>query len=92
MLRFGRSPFVLRETDRSRLTSGPSLNPRVGLEPPVPLAPRQPHPVDRLASDQPARELPGAAAEAAFTSAAQHNSAEAAQRLVEAVLRRHRRS
>jgi len=31
MLRFARCPFVLRETDRSRLTSGPSLNPRVGL-------------------------------------------------------------
>ena len=61
-------------------------------EPPVPLAPRQPHPVDRLASDQPAWELPGVAAEAVFTPAAEHNSAEAAQRLVEAVLlRRHRR-
>jgi len=43
-----------------------------------------PRPVDRLASDQPARELPGAAAEAVFTPAAE------AQRLVEALLlRRH---
>src|SRR6516165_3478771 len=49
-------------------------------EPPVP------RPVDRLASDQPAREttrrasreprLPGAAAEAVFTPAAEHSSAE----------------
>ena len=48
--------------------------------------------VDRLASDQRAREpqLPGAAAEAMFTPAAEHNSAEAAQRLVEAVLLRRR--
>ena len=67
----------------------------------VPLAPRQSRPVDRLASDQPARETapraareprpPGAAAEAVFTPGAEHNSAEAAQRLVEAVLLRSRR-
>jgi hypothetical protein len=54
-----------------------------------------------LASDQPARETvpraarepcpPGAAAEAVFTPAAEHNSTEAAQWLVEAVLRRHRK-
>ena len=49
-----------------------------------------PRPVDRLASDQPARELPGAAAETVFTPAAEHNSADAAQRLVEAVLLRRR--
>ena len=56
-------------------------------EPPVPSS------VDRLASDQRAREpqLPGAAAETVFTPAAEHNSAEAAQRLVEAVLLRSRR-
>ena len=70
-------------------------------EPPVPLAPRQPRPVDPLSSDQPARETapraarepcpPGAAAEAVFTPAAEHNSTEAAQWLVEAVLRRHRK-
>ena len=70
-------------------------------EPPVPLAPRQPRPVDPLASDQPARETapraareprpPGAAAEAVFTPAAEHNSTEAAQRLIEAVLRSHRK-
>ena len=69
-------------------------------EPPVPLAPRQPRPVDRLASDQPARETapfaarepqpPGAAAEAMFTPAAEYNSTETAQRLVEAVLLRRR--
>ena len=61
-------------------------------EPPVPLAPRQPRPVDRLVSDRPARErqLSSAAAEMVFTPAAEHNSAEAAQRLVEAVLLRHR--
>jgi hypothetical protein len=53
-------------------------------EPPVP---RQ---VDRLVSDQPARELPGAAAEAVFTPAAEHSSAEATQRLVEAMLLRRR--
>jgi len=70
-------------------------------EPPVPIAPRQSRPVDKLASDQPPREMaprsarephpPGAAAEAVFTPAAEHNSAEAAQRLVEAVLLRSRR-
>jgi hypothetical protein len=70
------------------------------VEPLVPLAPRQPRPVDRLAADQPAREtaprasrepqLPGAAAETMFTPAVEHNSAEAAQRLVEAVLLRRR--
>ena len=62
-------------------------------EPPVPLAPRQPRPVDRLVSDRPARErqLSSAAAEMVFTPAAEHNSAEAAQRLVEAVLLRSRR-
>ena len=70
-------------------------------EPPVPLvAPRQPRPVVRLASDQPARETapfaarepqpPGAAADAMFTPAAEYNSAETAQRLVEAVLLRRR--
>ena len=69
-------------------------------EPPVPLAPRQPRPVDRLASDQLAREtaprasreppLPSAGAETAFTPAAEQNSAEATQRLVEAVLLRRR--
>ena len=48
-------------------------------EPPVP------RPVDRLASDQPARELPGAAAEAVFTPAAE------AQRLVEELLLRRAR-
>jgi hypothetical protein len=70
-------------------------------EPPVPLAPRQPRPVDRLASDQPARETapfasrepqpPGAAAEAVFSPAADHNSAETTERLVEAVLGRYRK-
>ena len=65
-------------------------------EPPVP------RPVDRLASDQPARETapfaarepqpPGAAADAMFTPAAEYNSAETAQRLVEAVLLRRRQS
>jgi hypothetical protein len=51
-----------------------------------------PRPVDRLASDQPVREpqLPGAAAPPVFIPAAEHNSAEAAQRLVEAVLLRRR--
>ena len=51
-----------------------------------------PRSVDRLASDQRAREpqLPGAAAEAVFTPAAEQNSSEAAQRLVEAVLLRRR--
>ena len=49
-----------------------------------------PRSVDRLASDQRPRELPGAAAEAVFTPAAEHNSADAAQRLVEAVLLRRR--
>jgi hypothetical protein len=44
-----------------------------------------PRPVDRLASDQPARELPGAAAEAVFTPAAE------AQRLVEELLLRRAR-
>jgi flagellar biogenesis protein FliO len=50
-----------------------------------------PRSVDRLASDQRAREpqLPGAAAEAVFTPAAEHSSAEATQRLVEAMLPRH---
>jgi hypothetical protein len=60
-------------------------------EPPAPLAPRQPRPVDRLASDQPARELPGAAAAAVFTPAAEHNSPETTERLVEAALRRYRK-
>jgi hypothetical protein len=61
-------------------------------EPSIPLAPRQPRPGDRLESDQPAREpqLPGAAAPPVFTPAAEHNSAEATQRLVEAVLLRRR--
>ena len=59
-------------------------------EPPVPLAPRQPRPVDPLASDQPARELPGAATEALFTPAAEQNSRETTERLVEAALRRYR--
>ena len=56
-------------------------------EPPVPLAPRQ-----RLVSDRPARErqLSSAAAEAVFTPAAEDNSAEAAQWLVEAMLLRRR--
>ena len=53
-------------------------------EPPVPRS------VDRLASDQRPRELPGAAAEAVFAPAAEHSSAEATQRLVEAMLLRHR--
>ena len=63
-------------------------------EPPVP------RPVDRLASDQPAREttprasreprLSGAAAEAVFPPAAEDSSAEATQRLVEAMLLRRR--
>jgi hypothetical protein len=44
----------------------------------APRSAREPHP-------------PGAAAEAVFTPAAEHNSAEAAQRLVEAVLLRSRR-
>jgi hypothetical protein len=69
-------------------------------EPPVPSAPRQPRPVDRLASDQPARETapfaepqpPGAAAEAVFTPAAEHNSDETTQRLIEAVLLRRRQA
>ena len=70
-------------------------------EPTVPLAPRQPRPVDRLVSDQPVRgtaprtarepQPPGAAAEALFTPAAEHNSRETTERLVEAVLRRYRR-
>ena len=69
-------------------------------EPTVPLAPRQPRPVDRLVSDQPVRgtaprtarepQPPGAAAEAMFTPAAEYNSTETAQRLVEAVLLRRR--
>jgi hypothetical protein len=54
-------------------------------EPPVPLAPRN----RRQASREPHPR--GAAAEAVFTPAAEHNSAEEAQRLVEAVLLRSRR-
>jgi hypothetical protein len=54
-------------------------------EPPVPLASRPPAP--RVA---PEPQPPGAAAETVFTRAAEHNSAEAAQRLVEAVLLRRR--
>jgi flagellar protein FliO/FliZ len=51
-------------------------------------------PVPRPTDLQPARErqLSGAAAETVFTPAAEQNSAEAAQRLVEAVLRRHRKA
>ena len=67
-------------------------------EPPVPLAPSRPRPVDRVASDREtaphaAREPqpPGAAAEGLFTPAAEHNSRETTERLVEAVLRRYRR-
>ena len=47
--------------------------------------PSVPRTVDRLVSDQPARELPGAAAEAVFTPAAE------AQRLVEELLLRRAR-
>ena len=79
----------------------PMADQHTEAEPPVPLVPRELRPVDRLASDQPARETarptarepqpPGAAAEALFTPAAEHNSRETTERLVEAVLRRYRR-
>ena len=72
----------------------------IEAEPSVPYSPRQPGPVNRLVSDQPAPEtaprasrgpqLPGAAAETVFTPAAEHSSAEATQRLVEAMLLRRR--
>jgi hypothetical protein len=79
----------------------PMADQHTEAEPPVPLVPRELRPVDRLASDQPARETarptarepqpPGAAAEALFTPAAEHNSRETTERLVEAVLRRYRK-
>jgi flagellar biogenesis protein FliO len=64
----------------------PMADQHTQAEPPVPRS------VDRLVSNQPVRErqLPGAAAEAVITPTAEHNSAEAAQRLVEAVLLRSR--
>ena len=57
----------------------------INAEPPVPLTSRQPAP--RLA---PELQPPSAADAAVFTHAAEHNSVEAAQRLVEAVLLRRR--
>ena len=92
--------FTPLRPQRQSPMAGEPASQHTEAEPPVPLAPRQSRPVDRLASDQPARETapfaarepqpPGAAAEAMFTPAAEYNSAETAQRLVEAVLLRRR--
>ena len=99
-------PNIVRATAREPALARPAAFAEQ-LEPAPPFAPprRQqepvfqrteatqpvPRPVDRLASDQPAPQPPGAAAEAGFTPVAEHNSAEAAQRLVEEVLLRSRR-
>jgi hypothetical protein len=81
-----RPPAFAEATEHAAAT----LPQHTEAEPPVTLAPKQPA---RETAPRVAREPhpPGAAAEAMFTPWAEHNSAEAAQRLVEAVLLRSRR-